>query len=76
MCVIFGHVYSFTSFPGRLSGKNPPANAGHVFEPRVRKIPGRRIGQIPVKYSGQGNPRYRGAWQATTVHRVANIYTL
>ena len=50
--------------------KNPPANAGDVGSiPESGRSPGEGNGN-PLQYSCLGNPRDRGAWQAT-VHVVA-----
>ena len=51
--------------------KNPPANAGHRFDPWVRKIPWRRTWQPTEDVE---NPMKRGAWRAT-VHGVAKDAT-
>ena len=51
--------------------KNLPANAGHGFDPWVRKIPWRRTWQ-PME--DVENPMKRGAWRAT-VHGVAKDTT-
>ena len=57
-------------FPGGSVVKNPPPNAGDTGS-----IPesGRSLGEgngNPLQYTYLGNPRDRGAWQAT-VHGVA-----
>ena len=50
--------------------KNPPVNAGDVGSiPESGRSPGEGNGN-PLQYSCLGNPRDRGAWQAT-VHVVA-----
>ena len=64
----------FVGLPGRLSGKELPANTGDLGS-----IPGsgRSLGKgngNPLQYSCLGNPVERGAWRAT-VHRVAGSQT-
>ena len=50
--------------------KNLPANAGDESSiPEWGRSPGQGIGN-PLQYSCLGNPKDRGAWQAT-VHGVA-----
>ena len=50
--------------------KNPPACAGNVgLIPGLGKFPEEENGN-PLPYSCLGNPRDRGAWQAT-VHGIA-----
>jgi len=57
-------------FPGGLVVKNPPPNAGDTGSiPALGRSPGKGNGN-PLQYSCLGNPRDRGAWQAT-VHVVA-----
>ena len=59
-------------FPGGSVVKNPPANAGDTGSiPVLGRIPGKGNGN-PLQYSYLGNPRDRGAWQAT-VHVVARV---
>ena len=64
-------------FPGGASGKNLPANVGHVREagsiPGSGRSPGGRHSN-PLQYSCLENPTERGAWQAT-VHGVAKSWT-
>ena len=66
-----------TGFPGGSVGKNMPANAGDARDsgslPWVRKSPGGGNGNL-LQYSCLGNPKDRGAWQAT-VHGVAKSWT-
>jgi len=67
-----------TGIPGWLSGKNPPANAGHVGSiPASGKIPWRRKWQptsvsLPEKSDGQrsleGHSPWGGKESVTTVH--------
>ena len=57
-------------FPGGSVVKNPPPNAGDTGSiPVLGRSPGKGNGN-PLRYSCLGNPRDRGAWQAT-VHVVA-----
>ena len=66
-----------TGFPGGSVVKNLPANAGDARDsaslPWVRKSPGGGNGNL-LQYSCLGNPKDRGAWQAT-VHGVAKSWT-
>ena len=66
-----------TGFPGGSVVKNMPANAGDARDsgslPWVRKSPGGGNGNL-LQYSCLGNPKDRGAWQAT-VHGVAKSWT-
>ena len=66
-----------TGFPGGSVVKNMPANAGDARDsgslPWVRKSPGGGNGNL-LQYSCLGNPKNRGAWQAT-VHGVAKSWT-
>ena len=56
-----------------LAVKNLPANARDVDPiPGSEKFPGGGNGN-PFQYSCLGNPRYRGAWQAT-VHGISKSY--
>ena len=54
--------------------KSLPANVGDLrdkgLSPELGRSPGGGHGN-PLQYSSLGNPRDRGAWQAT-VHAVAN----
>ena len=57
-------------FPGGSVVKNPPPHAGDTGSiPVLGRSPGKGNGN-PLQYSCLGNPRDRGAWQAT-VHVVA-----
>ena len=57
-------------FPGGSVVKNMPANAGDVGSiSGSGRFPGKGNGN-PLQYSCLGNPKNRGAWQAT-VHGVA-----
>ena len=66
-----------TGFPGGSVVKNLPANAGDARDsgslPWVRKSPGGGNGNL-LQYFCLGNPKDRGAWQAT-VHGVAKSWT-
>ena len=66
-----------TGFPGGSVVKNMPVNAGDARDsgslPWVRKSPGGGNGNL-LQYSCLGNPKDRGAWQAT-VHGVAKSWT-
>ena len=57
--------------------KSLPANVGDLrdkgLSPELGRSPGGGHGN-PLQYSSLGNPRDRGAWQAT-VHAVANSWT-
>ena len=59
--------------PRGVSGKEPACQCRrhnrHGFDPWVGRIPWRRKWH-PLQYSFLGNPKDRGAWQAT-VHGVA-----
>ena len=64
--------YSILSwdFPGGTVVKNMLANAGDTGSaPELGRYPGEGNGN-PLQYSCLGNPKDRGAWQAT-VHGVA-----
>ena len=59
-------------FPGGSVVKNPPANAGDLgLIPGSERSSGEASGN-PLQYSCLGNPKNRGAWQAT-VYGVARI---
>ena len=52
-------------FPHGLVVKNPPDNAGDTgFTPELGRSPREGNGS-PLQYSCLGNPKDRGAWQAT-----------
>ena len=62
------------SFPVVSSVKNLPATAGDEGSiPGSRRSPGEGNGD-PLQYSCLGNPKHRGAWEAT-VHGVAESDT-
>ena len=64
-------------FPGGISGKNPPVNAGDITDmgsvPGLERSPGGGHGN-PLQYSCLESPMDEGAWQAT-VHRVVKSWT-
>ena len=64
-------------FPGGISGKEPPTNAGDIRDagliPGWARVPGGGHGN-PLEYSCLENPTDRGARWAT-VHRVAQSWT-
>ena len=64
-------------FPGGVSGKEPPTNAGDIRDagliPGWARVPGGGHGN-PLEYSCLENPTDRGARWAT-VHRVAQSWT-
>ena len=61
---------SEVGFPSGAVVENPPTNAGDMGSiPGSGRSPGEGNGNS-FQYSCLGNPRDRGAWQAT-VHRVA-----
>ena len=67
---IFSHISARFGFPGGSVVKNLPASAGDVGSiPGSERYP-REGGGNPFQYSCLGNPKDRGAWQAT-VHGVA-----
>ena len=53
--------------------KNPPANAGDIRDPGLRRSSGGRHSN-PLQYSCLENPMDRGAWQAM-IHRVTKSQT-
>ena len=58
---------SLGGLPWWLSGKNPPANLGHMGSiPGLGRSPGGGNGS-PLQYSYLGNPMDRGAWGATVL---------
>ena len=62
------------SFPVVSSVKNLPSTAGDEGSiPGSRRSPGEGNGD-PLQYSCLGNPKHRGAWEAT-VHGVAESDT-
>ena len=65
---------SLESFPGGVSVKNLPANAGDVGSiPGSESSPGEGNGNL-LQNSCLENPMYRGAWWAT-IHKVAKSWT-
>ena len=63
-------VLGWGALPEWLSGKNLPADAGHMGSiPGLGRSPLEENGK-PIWYSCLGNPMDRGAWWAT-VHRIA-----
>ena len=64
-------------FPGGISGKELPANAGDVRDmvlmSGLGRSPGGELGN-PLQYSCLGNPMDKRAWRAT-VHGVAKGQT-
>ena len=66
------------SWPSQwLNGKESTTNAGHIRNVGSNPGPGRSPGErngCPLQYSCPGNPKDRGAWQAT-VHEVTKSRT-
>ena len=64
----------YLGFPGGSVVKNPPANTGDAgLIAASARSPGGGNGN-PLRYSGLGNARDRGAWPAT-VHGVTESWT-
>ena len=69
------NVSGYSGFPGSSAGKESTCNAGDLgLIPELGRSPGRGQGN-PLQYSCLENPMERGAWCATTVHRVTKRWT-
>ena len=66
------------SFPGDVSGKEPPVSAGNIRDtgsiPGLGRSPGEGDGNT-LQYSCLEDPMDRGAWQAT-IHSVTELDTI
>ena len=68
------NILSVWGFPGDTVVKNPPANTGDAgLIPGSGRFLAGENGN-PLQYSSLGNPKDRGAWQAT-VHGVTKSQT-